>query len=92
MRVTKDNRGQTRSIGIGVEFREVVKDTDCVSTNLDQVLRREAARPTTPVVIAADCAHRRKSPERVQDDRVADVTAMNNEVRTSQGFERLGPN
>jgi hypothetical protein len=83
MRVTKDNSGQTRSIGIGVEFREVVKDTDCVSTNLDQVSRREAVCPTAPVVIAADRADRRKSPERVQDDRVADVTAMNNEVGTS---------
>ena len=83
MRVTKDNRGQTRSSGIGVEFREVVKDTDCVSTNLDQVLRREAVRPTAPVVIAADCANWCKIPERVQNDRVADVTAMNNEVRPS---------
>jgi len=92
MRVTKDNSGQTRRIDTGVEFREVVKDTDCVSTNLDQVLHREVVRPTAPVVIAPDCANRRKSPERVQDDRVADVTAMNNEVRTSQGLERLGPN
>ena len=92
MRVTKGNRGQTRSINIGVEFSEVVKDTNCASANLDQVLRRKAVRPPAPIIIAADCANRRKSLERLQDDRVADVTTMNDEVRTSEGIERLGPN
>ena len=92
MRVTKDNSGQTRSIGIGVEFREVVKDQDRVPANFDQVLRREAVRPTAPVVIAADRANRRKCPEHLQDDRVTDVTAMNDEVRAAERIKRLRPN
>ena len=90
--MTKRERGQARAIAIAVEFREVVKDQDRVPANFDQVLRREAVRPTAPVVIAADRANRRKCPEHLQDDRVTDVTAMNDEVRTSQRLERLGPN
>jgi hypothetical protein len=90
--MTKHDGGQARSIGIGVEFCEVVKDPDSLAGNLDQVLRRKALRPRAPVIIAANCADRRKSPERLQDDWVTDVTAMNDKVRTSQRLERLGPN
>jgi hypothetical protein len=92
MRVTKHDGGQARTIGIGVEFCEVVKDPDRVPANLDQILGRKTLRPRAPVIIAADCVDRRKSPERVQDDWVTDVTAMNDKVRTSQRLERLGPN
>jgi hypothetical protein len=81
--MTKHDRGQARHVGIGVEFREVVKDPDSVPVNLDQVLRRKAVGPGAAVVIASDCADRRKSPERIQDDWVTDITAMNDEVRTS---------
>ena len=92
VRMTKHERGQARGIGIAVEFREIVKDQDRVPANLDQVSRREAVRPKAPVVIAADCANRRKCPEHLQDDWVTDVTAMNDQVRTSQRLKRLGPN
>jgi hypothetical protein len=92
MRVTEHDSGQARSISIGVEFGEVVQDPDRVPSDLDQVLRRKASRPRAPVVIATDRADGGKSPERLQDDWVTDVTAMNDEVRTSQRLERLGPN
>ena len=92
MRVTKHDGGQARSIGIGVEFREVVKDPNRVPANLDHVLYRKALRPRAPVIIPADCADRRKSPQRLEDEWVTDVTAMNDKVRTSKRLERLGPN
>ena len=80
MRMTKHDGDQARRIGIGVEFHEAVKDPDGMSTNLDQVLRRKVVRPWSPVVLAADCANRRKSPERLQDGWITDVAAMNDEV------------
>jgi len=92
MRVTEDDSGQADSLSIGVEFCEVVQDPDHVPADLDEVLRRKAVRPSAPVVIATDRADGGKIPERLQDDGVTDVAAMNDEVRTSQRLERLGPN
>jgi hypothetical protein len=91
MRVTKHDGGQTRSLRILVEFREVVKHTDRMAADLHEVVRGKAVCPTAAVVVAADRANRRKSTEGLQDCGVTDVTTVNDEVGTSQRLQCRGP-
>jgi hypothetical protein len=69
-----------------------VKNVDRVPANLDDVVGRKAVSPHNFVVIAADRANWCEGSERIQDSWIADVAAMNDEVRVSERVECLGSN
>jgi hypothetical protein len=90
--VAEDYGGEARGPRIEVELREVVENVDRVATDLDHVVGGKALSPHALVVVAADRADRRKPSERLEDGRVTDVAAMNDELRTPERVECSGPN
>jgi hypothetical protein len=92
VRVARDDSGEPGSGRIEVEFRKVVKNVDRVGADFDNIAGRKLGSPSPPIIVAADRADRCKGSECVQDGWVADVAAMNDEVRLPERVECLGTN
>lgn len=85
-------RGEARGGGIEFELRAVMKNIDGVVADLDNVVGRKVASPTTLVIIAANRADRCEGSKRIQDCWIANITTMNDEVRVPQCLESFGSN
>lgn len=92
VRMAGDDSRESRGSWIELELRQVMKDVDCVAANLDHIVCGKTATPSARVVIATHGSDRRNGSERVQNRWVADVAAMNDEVRVVERIERLRPN
>jgi hypothetical protein len=63
VRVAGDHNGEAGRGWIKVQFREIVKHVDRMRPKLDDFSSWKACGPCTPVVVAANRAHRRDSRE-----------------------------
>jgi hypothetical protein len=92
MGMAGDDSRESRGMRIEVELRQVMKNVDFLAANLDDVVCGKTARPSAYVVIAAHSSDGRNASERVQNRWVADVAAMNDEVRVAKRIKRFRPN
>ena len=90
VRMAGDDSRESRGSWIELELRQVMKDVDCVAANLDHIVCGKTATPSARVVIATHGSDRRNGSERVQNRWVADVAAMNDEVRVVERIEASG--
>jgi len=82
-----DDYAESRCLGLQIELREIVQHIDGNARDLDDFLRREFAGPWGLIDIAADGGYRRDGCEFVKNLRRADVSRMNDVLRTAQRGE-----
>jgi hypothetical protein len=92
MRMAGDDSRESRGIRVKVELRQIMQDVDFMTVNFDDVVCGKTAHPGAYVVIAAHGSDGRDASEHVQNRWIADVAAMNDEVRVAQRVKRLRPN
>ena len=92
MRMAGDDIREYRGVRVKVELRQIMQDVDFMTVNFDDVVCGKTVRPGAYVVIAAHGSDGRDSSEQVQNRGIADVAAMNDEVRVAQRIKRLRPN
>lgn len=92
MRMAGDDSRESRGVRVKVELRQIMQDVDFMTVNFDDVVCGKTARPGAYVVIAAHGSDGRDASEHVQNRWIADVAAMNDEVRVAQRIKGLRPN
>jgi hypothetical protein len=69
-----------------------MKDVELLVGDLNDVAYRKLGSPCPAIVVAADSAYRSKARERFQNSRVADVAAVNNQLRLPKHIQRFWSN
>src|SRR3989454_4142128 len=91
MGMTGEHRGEPRCRWFQAELPEVMNDVEDVAPHLDHVIGGQLEGPRTRVIVTPDRTNRGEGPERVQDGRCSDVSAMNDEIRAAKRLQRLRP-
>ena len=90
MAVPINNHGKSCRLRFQIQFAQVVQHIDRDATNFKHIGRRNLLRPGFPIHIAANGGNRRNLSQLFQDVRIADVSGMNDVVRSAQGGESFG--
>ncbi len=87
MGVTGDDNGDFGEFWVEVDVVQIVEQVDERAFEFDGLAERELRGPVIAVGIAANGEYRSEGFELAEDSEVADVTRVNNEIRSAQGVD-----
>ena len=91
MTVTVNNRSESRSFWLQIELINVVQHKNGNALEFHDIGLRKFAGPGAVIDIAADSSHRGSLGEPVQNRRIANITRMNNMVRSLERLDGFSP-
>lgn len=91
MRMSADDDIEACRRRIEVQFRQIVKYVDPMTSRFDHCCQREAGGPIRLINIASDSNNRCNRAKLIEDLRLADIAGMNDEMGTLQRGKRLRP-
>jgi len=86
-----DNNLESRGFGHEVDLSEIVKDVHSHLVDLEGFRLGEIAGPRLPIDVASHGLDRRQCPQGVEDRGLADVPAVNYQLRVPERLDRLWP-
>ena len=90
MAVAIYNHGKSCRLRLQIQFAQVMQHTDRDATNFKHISRRNLLCPAFPIYIASDGSNRRNRSQLFQDVKIADISSVNDVVRSAQSGESFG--